>query len=102
MIIIYHAANSLDANMIKGLLEQYKILAFIQGEYLQGGAGELPAAGLVTVSVDNEHQAEARKIIDEWETASIIEVEPSTTLAGDADYVIASTAPAPHAYKFAW
>lgn len=88
MIIIYHAANSLDANMIKSLLEQYKIRAFIQGEYLQGGAGELAAADLVTVSVDNEHQAEARKFIDEWETASIIAEEPSTTLVDGALNVV--------------
>jgi hypothetical protein len=83
MIIIYHAANSLDAHMIKGLLEQYHIRAFVQGEYLQGGVGQLPTAGLVTVSVDNMHQAEARNIIDEWEAASIIENEESATLADD-------------------
>lgn len=81
MVIIYHAANSLDAHMIKGLLEQYNICAFIQGEFLQGGIGELPTAGLVTVSVDNKHQTEARSIIDEWEAASIIEDEVSATLA---------------------
>jgi hypothetical protein len=84
MIIIYHAANSLDAYMIKGLLEQYDIQAFVQGEYLQGGAGELPTAGLVTLSVDNQYQAEARNIINEWEAASIIEEEHSATLAGGA------------------
>jgi Putative prokaryotic signal transducing protein len=84
MVIVYNAANSIDANMIKGLLKQYKIRAFIQGEYLQGGIGELPTAGLVTVSVDNEHQAEARKIIDEWEAASVSEEVPNPTLAGGA------------------
>ncbi len=82
MIIVYHASNSLDANMIKGLLEQYGIHAYIQGEYLQGGVGDLPAAGLVTVSVDNEQQVEARKIVAEWETASIIEDAPNTNHVG--------------------
>ncbi|MCH9799498.1 MAG: DUF2007 domain-containing protein [Betaproteobacteria bacterium] len=75
MIIIYHAANSLDANMIKSLLEQFHIRAFIQGEYLQGGMGELPAADLVTVSVDDENFTEAKKIIVEWEAATVIEEE---------------------------
>jgi hypothetical protein len=84
MIIIYHAANSLDANMIKGLLAQYNIESFIQGEYLQGGAGELPAADLVTVSVINAHKTEARKIIAEWEAATVIEEEPSVNLVGGA------------------
>lgn len=84
MIIIYHAANSLDANMIKGLLEQYEIRAFIQGEYLQGGMGELPAADLVTVSVDDENYTEAKKVIVEWEAATIVEEEPNTNLLGGA------------------
>lgn len=84
MIIIYHAANSLDANMIKGLLEQYEIRAFIQGEYLQGGMGELPAADLVTVSVDDENYTEAKKVIVEWEATTIVEEEPNTNLLGGA------------------
>lgn len=79
MIIVYHAASTLDAHMIKGLLEQYKIRAYIQGEYLQGGMGELPTIGLVTVSVDNEYQAEACNIVAEWETSTIIEIESNPT-----------------------
>jgi hypothetical protein len=84
VIIIYHAANSLDANMIKILLEQCHIRAFIQGEYLQGGMGELPAADLVTVSVDDDNYTEAKKMIAEWEAATVIDVEASTNLAGGA------------------
>lgn len=80
MIIIYHAANSLDANMIKGLLAQFNIESFIQGEYLQGGMGELPAADLVTLSVVNTHEAEAKKIITEWQSAAIVEDENTIPL----------------------
>lgn len=89
MVIIYHAANSLDANMIKGLLEQYNIRAFVQGEYLQGGAGELPAADLVTVGVADEHEAEAKKIINEWDAGSIVEDISNTSLV-DGDLSAAS------------
>lgn len=84
MIIIYHAANSLDANMIKGLLAQYDIPSYIQGELLQGGMGELPMADLVTVSVANEHEVEARKIVSEWQTASFVEEESSANLVDGA------------------
>lgn len=84
MIIIYQAANSLDANMIKGLLLQYNIQSYIQGEYLQGGVGDLPMADLVTVSVVNEHEAEAKKIVAEWQSGSIVKEEPSTNLVGGA------------------
>ncbi len=82
MIIIYHAANSLDANMIKGLLAQYNIQSFIQGEYLQGGIGELPTVDLITVSVVNTHKEEAKRIIAEWQLASIVEEEKNPTLLG--------------------
>lgn len=80
MIVIYHAANSLDANMIKGLLEQYNIPSYIQGELLQGGMGELPMADLVTVSVQNEHEMEAKKIVQDWQAGSIVEDESNTNL----------------------
>lgn len=82
MVIVYHAANSLDANMIRSLLEQYGIRAYIQGEYLQGGVGELPTTGLVTVSVDNTQQTDARKIITEWETGSILDEYSKTNHEG--------------------
>lgn len=82
MITIYHAINSLDAYMIKGLLEQYGIQGYVQGEYLQGGIGELPTLNLVSVSIDDKHQIEARKIIMEWESASIIEEETIASHAG--------------------
>lgn len=82
MIIIYHAANSLDANMIKGLLAQFNIPSYIQGELLQGGFGELPMADLVTVSVVNEHASEAKKIVDEWQAGAIVEEESSANLVG--------------------
>lgn len=81
MITIYRAANSLDANMIKGLLTQYNIKSYIQGELLQGGMGELPMADLVTVSVHNEHEAEAKKIVQDWQAGSIVEDETNTSHA---------------------
>lgn len=68
MIIVYSAANNLEAHMIKGVLEQQEIPAYIQGEHLQSGAGELPAmTGLVKISVDNINRDAARKIIKDWE-----------------------------------
>jgi hypothetical protein len=72
MIIIYSASNSFNAHIIKGLLEQFNIPAYIHGEYLQGGVGELPStANLVKVLVDDANQNEAEAIIKEWESAPI-------------------------------
>jgi hypothetical protein len=72
MIIIYSASNGFNAHIIKGLLEQFNIPAYIHGEYLQGGVGELPStANLVKVLVDDVNQNQAEAIIKEWESAPI-------------------------------
>ncbi len=67
MKVVYHASNSLQAHIIRGLLEQLDILAYVHGEHLQSGVGEMPTMGLVTVVVDDAHYQSARNIIREWE-----------------------------------
>lgn len=69
MKTLYQAANSLEAHMILHLLEQQGITGRVDGEYLQGGVGELPAAGLVRVMVAEEDYAAAKVIIDRWDAA---------------------------------
>ena len=71
MIIVYHAANSLEAHLIKNLLEQHDIPVFIQGEHLQSGVGEIPAIGLVTVQIDNSHYNQAKQLIKIWENTVV-------------------------------
>ena len=68
MRIVYDAYTSLDAHVVKNLLESEGVEAYIQGEYLQGGVGELSAMNLVKVSVDDNDVAKARAIIEEWNT----------------------------------
>lgn len=65
---VYEASNGLDAHMILGLLEQQRISGLIEGEYLQGGVGGIQAMGLVRVLVSESDYAEAKKIINEWES----------------------------------
>ncbi|MEE8119309.1 MAG: DUF2007 domain-containing protein [Gammaproteobacteria bacterium] len=62
---IYHAENTIDANLVKGVLAQEGIVAHISGEYLSGALGELPALGLVTVMVAEEDEAAALKLLRE-------------------------------------
>jgi hypothetical protein len=67
MKVLYNAENSIDANLLKDMLEQAGIMAFVNGQFLQGGIGELPAAGLITVSVaDPDHKA-AMGILNEFQ-----------------------------------
>ena len=64
---VFEASTGLDAHMILNLLEQRGISRRIEGEYLQGGIGELAAMGFVRVLVAEEKYAEARQIIGDWE-----------------------------------
>ena len=69
MKTVLHALDTLEANMIKGLLESEGIESSIFGEYLQGGIGELPANGLIRVVVSDEDYEAASAIIENWRVA---------------------------------
>ncbi len=63
MQVVYRAENSIDANLIRGILEEAGVMAFVNGGFLQGGIGELPASDLVTVSVANVDVEQASPIV---------------------------------------
>jgi hypothetical protein len=67
MIKVYSAQNAFDAHIIKGMLAQQGIVARVDGEFLQGGIGELPLIDLVTVSVSEEDYEKALKALQEYE-----------------------------------
>lgn len=69
MRIVYRAANIIDANLVKGTLEQAGIPAFVNGEYLTGGIGELPVGGLVNVMVADIDVEHAQRIADDIDAA---------------------------------
>ncbi|MEO8670584.1 MAG: DUF2007 domain-containing protein [Tahibacter sp.] len=62
MRTIYHAATIIDAHLVKGALEEAGITAFVAGEYLTGGMGQLPVSDLVRVMVA-DHDAETAERI---------------------------------------
>lgn len=64
---VYEAENALDANLAKGILNQMGIGAVIKGEYLQGGIGDIPLAGLVTVMVEDADEMPARDVLQRWQ-----------------------------------
>lgn len=68
MIIVYRAADIADAHLIRQMLEAEGIPAFIQGEYLQGAVGELPANTEILVRVPDEHFDAARAVVADWES----------------------------------
>lgn len=67
MINIYTANSSTEAHIIKNLLEQHGVEAYIAGYYLQGGLGELPVIDLIQVQVQAEDEAAARQVLHDYE-----------------------------------
>ena len=67
MRVIFNAQNIIEAYLIKGLLASDDIIAHINGEFLQGGSGELPAINLISVSVSDEDTNIASKVIANYE-----------------------------------
>ncbi len=67
MRCVYQARDGLEAHVVADLLQQVGIAARVQGDLLQGGMGELPASGLVAVWVDNEEEARARELVEEYQ-----------------------------------
>lgn len=67
---VFTAKNSIEANIVKGMLEANDIPAYVEGEYLQGAIGELPAIDFVFVSVDDENEMKAANLVNEYETGN--------------------------------
>lgn len=71
MKTVYEAANALEAHMLADVLKQEGITAQVLGGFLTGAVGELPAAGLVRLMVDDEDFDRARVVIERWESAQV-------------------------------
>jgi len=67
--IVYQAENIIDANLVKNVLEQEGISAFVSGQYLTGAVGELPPIALVNVMVAQIDWPQARQIAERIDAA---------------------------------
>ncbi|MDY6979756.1 MAG: DUF2007 domain-containing protein [Pseudomonadota bacterium] len=68
MVIIYTANDYIEGNLVRGLLESQGIDTYVNGEYLQGGIGELMPMGHIKLSVDDEDESAALRIIERYES----------------------------------
>ena len=64
---LYEAENGLEAHMIVDLLQQAHLHARVDGEFLQGGVGEIQASGVVRVVVDEDDYDAAKEMIKQWD-----------------------------------
>jgi hypothetical protein len=74
MKTLYQAASAIEAHMIVQLLKQEGMDAHIEGEHLQGALGELPAAGLIRVVVNEADYPQARTVVDRWDADQPVQV----------------------------
>ena len=86
MRTVYHAESTIDAHLVKNALEQAGIPAFVAGEYLTGGVGELPARDSVSVAVPDACVEAAAPVVQSISAALVQAREaPDERLATDAD-----------------
>jgi len=64
MRVVYEAEHVIDAHLVRHALEAEGIPAFVRGEALLGGLGELGVFGLVAVCVPDAAWLEARGIVE--------------------------------------
>lgn len=81
MKTVYEAANGVEAHMLCDLMQQEGIEAFVRGAALQGAMGDLPAAGLVRIEVDEADWARARELVEQWEARDNPPAPPSAAKA---------------------
>jgi len=84
MHIVYHAENLFDAHLVKDALEHAEIPAFIAGEYLTGGVGQLPAMDYIAVMVPESALPVAQAVVREVE-AGLAEARVAIRERQDAD-----------------
>lgn len=56
-----------EAHIVRNMLEENGVSAHVDGDYLQGGLGELPAVGTASVSVNDDDYERAKKLIDKFD-----------------------------------
>lgn len=71
MIVIYQAEHFIDAHLIKGLMEQHGIDVEVIGGDLTGGAGELPAFGLIKLAVDPLQVPKAQQLLEQYKNGEL-------------------------------
>lgn len=64
MRTVYDAANLIDAHLVRQALEAEGIPAFVRGEALMGGMGDLGVFGLLAVMVPDAAWPQARALVD--------------------------------------
>ena len=85
MRTVYEAANLIDAHLVRQALEAAGIPAFVRGEALTGGIGELGVFGLVAVMVPELAWPQARAQVEALGLGAAPAMEEGVDRTGDGD-----------------
>ncbi len=83
---VYEPANTVEAHMLKTLLEQQGLPTHIEGKYSQSAIGGLPLTGTLRLEVNEADYDQARAILMQWEAdqpATVSAAEPAVSAAGE-------------------
>ncbi len=67
MIEVYRGSDYFEAQLLKGLMELDGLQVFLHGAALQGGLGEVPALGHLSIAVNDADGDLAGEIIRAYE-----------------------------------
>lgn len=67
MITVYRGSDYFEGQLLKGLMEQEGLQVFLNGTALQGGLGEVPALGHLSITVNEDDRERAEEIIKAYE-----------------------------------
>lgn len=71
MTPVFRCSDYFEAHLLAGLLRQHGIETFLQGSYLQGALGEVPAIGFLAIMVDEADRSAAERIINAYERGEL-------------------------------
>jgi hypothetical protein len=71
VISVFRGSDYIQAQLLAGLLRQSGIDVFLQGAILQGGLGELPALGHLSILVDESDRTAAQSLIAAYERGEL-------------------------------
>lgn len=71
MIEVYRSGDYFEAQLLLGQLRSHGIQAFLQGDSLQGGLGELPAIGHMAIFVADDDHLAAVNLIAAYENGDL-------------------------------
>ncbi|AHL74458.1 hypothetical protein CH92_04885 [Stutzerimonas stutzeri] len=80
---VYEPRDLLEAEMLRGMLTAEGVEVFLSGRHLIGAVGELPAAGLLGLMVDDEQAERARQLIAEYNGAELLPGDEPESYPGE-------------------